>query len=44
MAETQSTPEEILERAINAARNKGLAVTAVSSRLDDGGVSVNKTY
>lgn len=44
MGETQSTPEQILERAIKAARNKGLEVTAVSSRLDDDGVSINKTY
>lgn len=42
--ESKSTPEEILERAINAARKKGLAVTATSSRLDDDGISISKNY
>jgi len=41
--EVKSTPEEVLERAIEAARKKGLEVTASSSRVDDG-VSINKTY
>lgn len=43
-AEVKSTPEEVLERAIEAARKKGLVVTASSSRLDDDGVSISRTY
>jgi len=42
--EVKSTPEEILEKAINAARNKGLAVQATSSRLDEDGTTVSKNY
>jgi hypothetical protein len=39
-----STPEELLARAIEKARKAGLEVRATSTRLDEDGVTVSKNY